>query len=232
MLALTTCNGIYYVTGVLSCQCKRITRRMFQSLNGVWINEKRLPAMHEHTLQDQEVVQLGVPAQPGAVPEFQWKFFKELRVKKICKSKQGGDSHDVVNSQASSSSVLSEKSINRKRAAAGMSNDENQPSSSTSTSPKRARRTEALWSPSADMARRLAEQQREADAKLREQEERLAEMQRMLKEKEDAEERMREQLLQRERDMQEELHKQKAGVPLFVLLIFMQDQFLSWYLSI
>ena len=176
----------------------------FQSLNGVFVNGERLCPNVDRVLLDGDVVQVGVPESSDKEPEFQWQFYKSMKVKKIKK-----DSQVDICSQASTTSVLSEKS-NRKRGS-----DEN-----SDRTPKRARVSEQdaaqpgcskqYWSPSTDMARKLEEQKNEAAKKMKQQEAQLAEMQKMLKEKEDAEERMKEQLREKERAMQEELQKQQV----------------------
>ena len=89
----------------------------FQSLNGVYINGVKLAVLNEHTLKDQDVIQLGVPKEPGAMPEFQWKFYQQLRVKKIAKGKNSQHQHDSCEI-SSQNSVLGEQSNRKRRAGA------------------------------------------------------------------------------------------------------------------
>ena len=54
----------------------------FQSLNGIAVNGKRLGASEPYTLQDGNIVQLGVPASPGTPAEFVYRFFISLKVRR------------------------------------------------------------------------------------------------------------------------------------------------------
>ena len=54
----------------------------FQSLNGIAVNGDRLEASEPYTLQDSDIVQLGVPASPGTPAEFVYRFFTSLKVRR------------------------------------------------------------------------------------------------------------------------------------------------------
>ena len=46
----------------------------FESINGVYINGKKIPAEEEHSLQDGDILQIGVPTEKDTPAEFVWKF--------------------------------------------------------------------------------------------------------------------------------------------------------------
>lgn len=179
----------------------------FQSLNGVYKNGERLLPQQEYLLQDGDLIQMGIPPDPDKPPEFQWKFFSKLRVKKI---KKTYDCIDTDESQGSQRSAIGEASHKRRRCAW----DENKPSQSRKKSPVRDSASVAAgcskWSPSTEMAYKLAEREKVSQQKMKEHKAELIKLQQMLKEKEDAEERMKEELVQKEKDMQDKMKKQQV----------------------
>ena len=56
---------------------------MLQSLNGVYIDNVRLPKDTGHVLKDGEKVQIGVALKPGQPPPYVWVYRDKLKVKKI-----------------------------------------------------------------------------------------------------------------------------------------------------
>ena len=58
-----------------------VTLPSLQSLNGIFINDKKIKAHESVSLRDQDIVRLGVPRVKGKPPEFVWKFCTSLKVK-------------------------------------------------------------------------------------------------------------------------------------------------------
>ena len=69
-----------------------------QSLNGVFINDQKLEPMVPHELKEADTVQLGVRTAPDVPPEFLFKYYKALKVKRV-------RSNDITEGQAVQDSV-------------------------------------------------------------------------------------------------------------------------------
>ena len=62
-----------------------------QSLNGVFINGKKLEAMTSTTLHDGDIVQLGVQTSPESPAEFLFQYHTALKVKRVRKAEDTVD---------------------------------------------------------------------------------------------------------------------------------------------
>lgn len=129
------------------------------------------------------MVQLGVPIATDKPPEYVWKFFPRLRVKKISKVEKGVDI-ESFSSQHSEAELGTDQNRKRRRDEDSENLLEKTTSqfsleASPSCSPKIKRQAGASagWTPSADMQCKLAEQEKRAQEVLRLKEKQLEELQ-------------------------------------------------------
>ena len=94
-----------------------------QSLNGVFIDGKKLESNKEHTLKDGEKLQIGVALKTGQSPPYVWVYKAKLKVKKIKKpvATDIGSEHYQVSSQKSISEDVHEKGDNEDGGKGGQS---------------------------------------------------------------------------------------------------------------
>ncbi|XP_045167081.2 E3 ubiquitin-protein ligase RNF8-like isoform X2 [Mercenaria mercenaria] len=187
-----------------------------ESLNGVFINDKKLEPMVLYKLQDGDKVQFGVRTSPEAPPEFLFQYYAALKVKHVRKAE------DTVDGL---------KSSGKRRRLDGNEAEEEKPSCSrtgkptgdsavTSSQPdlgydvsprKRKRPLAGHDSPYEKYRKKMEEQEAQAVEKLAEMESKLKEMQRLLQEKDSAKEEM-EQELKEEKQRRENQVKMLEGL--------------------
>lgn len=175
-----------------------------KSVNGVFVNDKRLEPLKPYTLQEGDKVQLGVRTSPEAPPEFLFQYFTALKVKYL---RNGEDAVDGIKS--GKKPRLEENKI-QEDAPCGSSRDGI--TTDGTASPSRLKRPCGDQDSPFEKYRRKKEQQDlEASKKLAEMEVKLKEMQRLLQEKDSAKEEM-EQELKVEKDRREKQLKMMEGL--------------------
>ncbi|GFO10220.1 E3 ubiquitin-protein ligase rnf8 [Plakobranchus ocellatus] len=152
-----------------------------KSLNGVYVNGRQLVPFQPYTMQDGDLIQLGVATSPNTPAEFIYKFYSSLKVRvekksnKRLKTELSSQKDTLSASEAMGSD--SEQELKRKKP-----------------------NEEGMNSPSKSLRQQMELSQKEQAVKEAEYQARLAEMERLLKEKEDKQLEVQQQL---ERERQE-----------------------------
>lgn len=150
-----------------------------QSLNGVFVNGKKLEPHTSCTLNENDTVQFGVPKAGEEVAEFIFKFHYKIKVKRARPK-----SSDEIDSSTSAQTNVNHYPLKRVKLNTRDNIATDKPSCSKENFLKKQQ-------PFDDYKEKQNKQQEEADMKLKEFENKLAEMQKMLKEKEEEHEKMR-----------------------------------------
>ncbi|XP_076442445.1 E3 ubiquitin-protein ligase rnf8-like [Babylonia areolata] len=199
-----------------------------KSLNGISVNGKKLQALEPCTLQDGDIVQLGVPASPEVPPEFVYRFFSSLKVRKEPGGKKRPSSGDGGQSKRHKGTAESEETSTQSDHSAGREEKEN-----SQEDAEAKREQERLKSQYEEQLRILAQQLKEKEEekwaitqqlqqereerqvieeKQKEQEERVNELdskqKQLAMEKAAAEEQMRQQMEEQLRAREEMLRSQ------------------------
>ncbi|XP_005106949.1 E3 ubiquitin-protein ligase rnf8 [Aplysia californica] len=176
-----------------------------KSLNGIYINGRRLAPMQPHLLHDGDMVQFGIPVSPDAPAEFIYKFYSSLKVRTEKKAKKQKCDPDVDSQRATlSASESFERDEER----------EKKRKSALLKPPDEAKQDSA----NKELRQQMEVSQQEQAAKEAEYQAKLAEMERLLMEKEKKQEEVQQQLEQERKEKEnqakevEELRMKEAAI--------------------
>ena len=207
-----------------------------QSINGVFVNEKKLVPGKNHTLEDGDMIQFGVRSKADEPAEWLYKYYTHLRIQKSIshdqnssiiatldseKGSQDSDihSHDKIAeinnckdcvTSTSCSGIRKRKSDCFEEDLDGKELSSHDPNIASSSKSPESHHRKKLHSSSASSLReeKFREQERLAAEKLKEQERMLQEMQAEIKQREAQQQQLEQQLREKESLLQEQLQQQ------------------------
>ena len=149
------------------------------------VNGTKLAPESPYTLTEGDIVQLGVPKAVDQPEEFVFQFHKRIKIKRA-RPKSSEDEVDASTSKMASPAKYSMKRIK-------LEQDGHKPLNNINNKENAVQST-SNWTPFQEYKEKQAKQDQEAEKKLKEVEARLAEMQEILREKERAQEEMKNKL--------------------------------------
>ncbi|KAK3598995.1 hypothetical protein CHS0354_007448 [Potamilus streckersoni] len=169
-----------------------------KSLNGIHVNDIKLAPLVEHSLKDGDIVQLGVRTSADKPAEFLFKFHESLKVRRV----KPNSIKTPNESEAKRLKLESpEGDVEWIPTQPEVGDDQADGPQGTSHNPYRV--PDSTWSPFRMYQDKLHKQQEEADAKLKEYENKLTEMQRLLQDKDCAQEEIIQELAKEKRIREE-----------------------------